>query len=199
MARRTFFRLVTGAVLLVSWSCGPQNDPIIPNLFGQLDRYPDMAVEDIYKFVHQAAFGNTHILEHDLDAKGNLMQEWESLDSTTSESLFEDLSPDGKVVRLNLRPYKAEGGDPEKVWSAMERSAAGGYEGQLAFDRWWNEIVEESAFGTVPIIPDDLKEYYDARQKEGFPPVHHSDEYKRLYQPSYRVLLKEEAERLGLK
>ena len=184
-------------VLFTLTSCGPQHGSILPNLRQELDRHPDMAVEDVYKFVHQAAFGNRHLLEHG-DAKLMLLQEWDEISADSTQPLVEDLSPDGQMVRLNLRPFKARGGNPDSLWTAIQRTADVEVPGEDAFQEWWQEIDEESQIGTIPVSVGDVREFYDARWKEGLPVVHHSPGYEKAYAPSYRVLVRSELTKLGL-
>jgi len=197
MARKTSFLTAAGLVLLVLSSCGPQHGSILPNLRQELDRHPDMTVEDLYKFIHQAAFGNKHVLEHG-DAHLLLLQEWDEITADPNEQMTEDLSPDGSVVRLNLRPFKAHGGDPDTLWTVLQRSGDAEYPGEDAFQDWWEEAMGEAKLGTLPVNPGEMQEYYDARWKEGLPAVDHSDEYETEYAPSYRVLLRSELKALGL-
>lgn len=178
-------------------SCGPNMPSIMPNLRAEQQRQPVEQPEDLYKFIHQAALGNAHMLEHG-DAKLYLLQEWDEVQPDPDEQMLVDLSPSGKVVRLNLRPFKARGGDPQDLWAAMERSAAASYDGTAVLEYWWQEAIELSAEGELPFNPEVLKDYISQRRTEGFPAVHHSPSYEARYQPSYRVLLREEAEKLGL-
>lgn len=163
----------------------------------ELQRQPSESPEDLYKFVHHAAMGNAHLLQHG-DARLFLLQEWDEIVADSAEQLIVPLSPDGRVVRLNLRPCKARGVTAEQIWSAIERSAAAQYGGAEWLERWWKEVVEQASRGNLDIPEDVLRDYFEERRAEDFPAVHHSPVYEMNYQPSYRVLLREEVEKLGL-
>jgi hypothetical protein len=45
--------------------------------------------------------------------------------------------------------------------------------------------------GTGSIQPDELKAFFDKMEAQGFPAMHHSEVYKRLYRPAYRVVARQ--------
>jgi hypothetical protein len=106
-------------------SLGCANEPISFHkiIVAQLQRYPAMQIEDLYKLVFQAAMGNEHLMADSAMVHNYLIKELESIQASTDEPLWEEISPDGQVVRLNLRPFKARQGDHRVLFQAMTQSA----------------------------------------------------------------------------
>jgi hypothetical protein len=188
---KSFLLLAAGvAVLLAAGGCRTPGDRMLPVVQEHLQRYPAMQVEDIYKLAHQAAFGNGHLITDEAGARAYLQSEFDSVTADAAAPLVEALSPDGSVVRVNLRPFKARGGDLRALGDAMLASAPRLRPQPASFDRWWQEIVDAAAAGAVPFDAAALRSFGAARKAEGYPAIHHSAEYESRYHPAYRVVLR---------
>ncbi|MEK6651010.1 MAG: hypothetical protein AABY75_08535 [Bacteroidota bacterium] len=184
-----FLALFCGAVFGIA--CSRSDNSILPVLKEHMRRHPDMQAEDIYKLAHQAAMGNGHLFTDTAGVRLYLLNEFDEVSADSSEPMIETLSPDGAVVRLNLRPYKARGGDTDRLFQAMLSSADRIHQDPELLERWWQEIVAESEFGTIPADKTTLRELFASMKAAGFPPRHHSETYEAAYAPAYRVLLRE--------
>lgn len=184
-----FLALIVGTVFWTA--CSRSDDSILPILKEHLRRYPDMQAEDIYKLVHQAAMGNGHLFTDTVGVRLYLLSELDEVAADSSEPMVETLSPDGAVVRLNLRAYKARGGDADLLYQAMRRSADRFHQDPAQLEHWWQEILAESEYGTIPVDKTTLRELFDSMRAAEFPPRHHSETYEAAYAPAYRVLLRE--------
>jgi hypothetical protein len=141
--------------------------------------------------VHQAAFGNGHLIDDEAGARAYLQAELDGVTADSSEPLIEALTPDGSVVRVNLRPFKAEGRDVKRLGDAMLASAPRLQPQPDRFDRWWQELVDAASAGAVPFDAAALRAFGAARKAEGYPAIHHSPDYESRYHPAYRVVLRE--------
>jgi len=150
-----------------------------------------MATEDAYKFVHQAAFGNGHLITDEASDRGYLVAELASVAADASEPLIDPISPDGTVVRVNLRPFKARGLDVTKLGDAMIESAKRIHPDRVSFERWWAEVVQASSRRALPFDAVALQAFGATKQMEGYPAVHHSAVYASRYFPAYRVVLRD--------
>lgn len=154
----------------------------------QLVLYPEMEIQDLYKLVYQGVMGSGHAISSEESAENWLREEIVS--STCSgimEELYEEISPDGRVLRVNLRPYMAAGGDTDRLLTAFIRTGREyrGSNEELVY--WWEFLSGlQSKF-----TKEQLAEYMDDRQREYFPAVHHSEKYRQLYFPFYRVTLRD--------
>ncbi len=160
------------------------------------DHYPNLNVEDLYKLLHQAVAGPAHSIEDPDMARQWLDREWDGLeDPLEAEEMFEPLSSDGQLVRVNLRPWRAAGLAPEVVLNAFVRTA-----GALPPDTVRIRIELDAISACSERISDDLglsalsaqaiRTFFDDQARDGYPAIHHSEEYSRRYLPAYRVVLR---------
>jgi hypothetical protein len=91
----------------------------------------------------------------------------------------EPLPPDGRFVRVHLRPYLARGGDAGALVAAFIRTANAA-RGDTAQFR-----CAELALAGVGV---EAAGYFAARRGAGFPAVHHSPAYEAAHGPAYRVV-----------
>jgi hypothetical protein len=164
---------------------------IVDRLREQLQRYPEMQPEDVYKFVHQAAFGNGHLVTDEAADRQFLAQEFAAVPADPSEPMVEAVTPDGSIVRVNLRPFKASGVSVEKLADAMIASAKSIQPKRDAFERWWGEVLDATSRRALPFDPVALRAFGSLKQIEGYPAIHHSATYAKRYFPAYRVVLRE--------
>jgi hypothetical protein len=162
-----------------------------------------MQVEDVYKLVYQAAFGNEHLMTDEGMARQYLLSELESVKADDTEPLIErinigpgeigQVAGNVSLVRINLRPFKAGHLDPERLVDAMLASARAFHPDPNMFERSWQEVVQSATSGSLPWTADALREFAEARKAEGYPAIHHSDVYNTNYHPAYRVVTTAEA------
>jgi hypothetical protein len=105
--------------------------------------------------------------------------------------VVDPISPDGRIVRVHLRPYLAAGGDTDGLLAAFVRTAQE-YHGTLEqLQRFWNYAVALAAAGQFPLSADPLTTFWEQMGAQGYAAVHHSAGYGRTYHPAYRVVLRE--------
>jgi hypothetical protein len=172
----------------VVFSCSSQNDPFQEIVQTQMQRYPEMQIEDIYKLTHQAAMGNIHLGIEPQILRNYLYSEWDKMNASDDEPLVEEISPD--LIRLNLRPFKARGGDPERLFEAMMLTAKSFRPDKEKIGQYWNVIEEMAEERLLPFPKGEFNSFFDKMRSADFPAVHHSEEYSKSYNPAYRVILK---------
>lgn len=160
-----------------------------------LASYPKTQPDDLYKLLHQAAMGSGHAIPSREAARQWMTREIETLQSSGSdfldEPLIEPLSPNGRLVRVNLRPYVRAGGDPELLSDAFVLTAERFKGDSLALDRFCMRVVELTREDALPFSPSELEGRFAELKQQGYPAVHHSNEYADAYRPAYRVVLRE--------
>jgi hypothetical protein len=159
---------------------------------------PAAEVEDVYKWLFQAARGGEHAAPSEEAARTWLEKEWATLGpSFPGEPLVVPLRPDGAVVRLNLRPFKAAGGDREALLRAFLQSARSLVPDPGLFVAAWRAFGRGlSGGGENGGDVGAFEELDRFSEKAGWPARHHSRGYAEARQPAYRVLTGEEADRL---
>lgn len=159
---------------------------------------PSASVEDAYKWLFQAARGGEHAVASEASARAWLEEEWAALGPPRpGERLVEPLRPDGLVVRVHLRPFRAAGGDREALLAAFLESARLFRPDRSLFVASWREL------GTLlpdrpgaPMTRADFAALDRAAEAAGWPAGRHGPGFERAHAPAYRVLTGEAAERL---
>jgi hypothetical protein len=190
MRKRT--TIIFAAALLAA-SCANEKSSFQKLITAQLQRYPAMQIQDLYKLVYQAALGNEHLITDSAMVHNYLIQELENVQADSNEPLLEEISPDGAVVRLNLRPFKAQHGDHRALFQAMMQTVRTFQKSQERLGRYLSDLEQMAASGDIPFETDAMQAFFREMREKGNPAVHHSAVYKKQYAPAYRILLKKYA------
>lgn len=158
----------------------------------------EIRIEDAYKWVYQATRGAEHAIPDEESARDWLESEWQTLNEPKpNEPLWQPLSPDGEIVRLNLRPFRARGGRMDDLLAAFVESSRKFDKNQSNLKAVWTELGKR--LKQKPIGAIRWKDWTSLDRKirlSGYPSIHHSESFKRVNQPAYRVLSGEAARRL---
>lgn len=154
-----------------------------------------MRATDVYKLLYQGVFGVGHLFGEDtwhrLEAEARVLR----LDEQPEEPLFEGISVDGSMVRVNLRPYLRQGLPLSRLFSAMEESAP--EKGRVEeFLKAWSIFKELVGSGRLMFDDEEIEELNRDLELGGCQPRHHSDAYRRAYAPAYRVVKREVFEQM---
>ena len=160
---------------------------------------------DIYKCLHQGEFGVAHTVDDPDRFRDRLNHELQGIRPASDEPVLENVSIDGSIMRVNLRPYRtlfAE--DTHKacdlLTEACLESAAipkGNSERFLTVldgFRDLNKTGELVAGNIVYAFPSEMVDRFFkgvgdlARRLGEIPVFSHSPVYRRLNSPSYRVV-----------
>lgn len=153
-----------------------------------LVRYPLLGATDIYKLLHQGAFGPGHVVTSQQAAAEKLMDELAELEADDSEEIEEPVDPRGVLVRVNLRPLVGSQRAAKSLAGALVESAAAVQpeprvlEARLSMAVGWLR-------GTHPALAEELELAAVEARTQGYPVRHHSRLYRLNYRPAYRVVL----------
>jgi len=157
-----------------------------------LSRRPGMEPRDIYKLIYQSVRGPEHMITSPSAFTERLTAEWESLDLAGSDPLWEAIRPDRSLLRLNLRPYKSRGSDLEKLVTACLETACRIWGTQAELEQAWEGFTSacrDRSFSGV--VLDQVEIFTSWLDANGYPAVHHSESYRSLYRPAYRLVAAE--------
>jgi hypothetical protein len=175
-------------------------DPVRQLIQAHLARYPELRISDVYKLLHQATFGSSEAVSKRASAQEWLQHELKINPPDPQEDLLESVSPDGSLVRLHLRAYQARGGKMKPLLDAVIRSAETAQTGrpELMAGRWaiFAGMVEEGVFDPEAIPPREVYLFGKVYAARNWAVVAHSPHFIRTYHPAYRVLTRDEAEKL---
>lgn len=167
---------------------------------------------DVYKCLHQGEFGIGHDVHDHAEFKDRLADELRAVPAIADEPILESIAPDDSIFRINLRPYKSLFADDDFtaacelltqicVESAkVDRGSIERFFETLSLFRELNNHGELAVEGTAYAFPGPLLDRFLkdivalARTLRSIPVLGHSDIYRYLNEPSYRVV-----EETGLK
>jgi hypothetical protein len=155
-------------------------------------RYSEWDVDDLYKLIHQAAMGSGHALTDESGVRDWLMQELAHLGSGPDESLIDPISPDGRIVRVHLRPFAMLHLQEEPLLQAFIRTAKAVSSSTERLTEYATVAVQLAEEGQFPFSGSRLIGHLARMRDNGFPAIHHSARYEQLYQPAYRVVAEEQ-------
>lgn len=151
-----------------------------------------MEAQDIYKLLYQGILGPEHLISSPAEFKAVLWAEYDTLGAAQDEALWEPVRPDGELLRLNLRPFKARGLSLDKLIDACLATARHAWDAPAELRKAWNVVVESCAGRRWPLqAPADFSNLTARLEELNYPPVHHSRQYVEAYWPSYRLLAAE--------
>jgi hypothetical protein len=145
-------------------------------------RYPEMQIQDVYKLIHQAALGSEHAVTDRHATRVWLEREIMQLDNKDAEPMIDPISADGQIARVHLRPFLAQGGDPEALLTAFIRTANEFHGNEQAVKNYW-DIATRLGFFPRAAMDSFIQ------SMQNYPAVHHSEIYNQRYRPAYRVVL----------
>ncbi len=157
-------------------------------ILNEIKSKPLMKEIDILKFIYQSEFGPGHLISDVKNAYEYLLLEIEKMSKTSNENLIDNLT--NNVIRINLIPYLNKGYDKKTLITMLAISASlikgSPYLYKLKIKRFLSLIEKYQLNYDCKLILELL----NYQQKNNYQPFSHSDEYKKGYEPHYRVLKK---------
>lgn len=150
-------------------------------IYQHLQTYPHMMIQDLVKLIYQNEFAGGHLIEDAQSSKEYLYSEGKDL-SHKNISLSEDIG--NNLVRLNLVSVRYHKIDLAEVNEWFVKTA-NSHHGDLASFKNKLELLTQLE---LPFPKTELVQYLDEYAKKGYPAIHHSEIYVKLYQPHYRVI-----------
>ncbi len=154
-------------------------------LLVHLNKYPEMQIQDAVKLLFQIEFGPGHLIENMNYAEKLLLDEIE----LTKDDVPEIVPVSESLVRLHLGSFAKE--DMPVLLNAMVKTAENIEPDLKRFYGLLNELKEMNVFDA-----DELDIFLNDYLKRSSLMISHSDHYRKMYQPHYRIIMKELAESL---
>jgi hypothetical protein len=161
--------------------------------------YPLLRAQDVYKLIHQGVFGPGHIITSAAAAHKALACELAALQvpspkdkgRSQKELAVEPIDPDGRLVRVNLRPLFGQVGSTDTEW-LVEALIESAKRAECDPDRMKRRLAAAVRWcrNNLPRQAAGLERMAARAEESGFPAFHHSPAYARAYRPAYRVILR---------
>lgn len=145
--------------------------------------YPRMQTADIFKFLYQSAFGCEHMVSNETAAVEYIRRESEGV---SGEGVRID-PLDGSYSRVHLSTL-SDGLRPETLGRLFCLSARREEQGLAALSEKLETVRGMISTGELPLPADEFGRALAEWEAQGFPALHHSDEFRASYRPAYRVI-----------
>lgn len=146
--------------------------------------YPNLQLQDIFKFLYQSAFGCEHLVSSLETATDYILKEFDGV-CYEPKNIIEDL--DGNYSRVSLA-YMKNGLSAStfgKIFVTSAKTEENGLE--ILIEKL--DVVKELIFSnSLPFTQIEFEKELSTWQKNGFPAMHHSEIFRDNYHPSYRVI-----------
>lgn len=148
------------------------------------EKYPGMKPQDAVKLIYQNEFGGGHIIKDPESSYLFLVREYEAVEHDDTLPLTEDIG--NGMCRLNLGALDPEKLSLRKLNDIFVRSAEI-HRGEIESFKRKLDVLREVDFG---FTKSELDDYISEYIMSGCPMVSHSENYRKLYSPAYRVVLR---------
>lgn len=159
-----------------------------------IELYPKCEPNDIVKLLYQSEFGCGHFVRSKEIAEEYLKREYEACMLTTEADAAREhpLTDEtgGMFVRVHLEPLALYGIPLSRLAELFVRSSeirTGSTDEMLKKLSLLKEICRQ---GKTPFDEEKLSGFLEKYIAAGCPAIHHSETYRRLYHPAYRVICK---------
>ena len=162
--------------------------------------YPDLRIEDIFKFLFQSALGCEHLVASEARAVAYIRQELTA--QSDAPSAAQSAAPrteglDGDYCRVHFS-WLQEGLRPETLGRLFCRSAKTEPAGRKALIQKLAVAQEMLREGLLPFTSEAFDCELALWREQDYPAIHHSEAFRNAYRPAYRVVAREYAELLPL-
>ncbi len=160
-----------------------------------LKKYPKSEITDVIKLIFQNEFGGGHLISDEKASLERIENELKTIKYDPKIPLTEDIG--NGIVRLNFAAVteKISAESINKCFIQSANEIKGSVE---SFESKISEIFALCEADLMPFSADSLKNYMENYKKCGYKPVSHSETYRNMYNPAYRIMKKEYADILEI-
>lgn len=149
-------------------------------------RYPYMEPQDVVKLIYQNEFGAGHFVKDEEQSMERLLEEYYRVCHDKDLPLFERIG--NGYVRCNFDSIKMKEELLPYLNGSFLLSAREGQGTKESFQRKLALLCRQAEKGLFRFGEAQLRSYLSSYEKAGFPIVSHSENYRKVYGPSYRVI-----------
>jgi hypothetical protein len=170
-------------------SGSPQLDDWMILLKHHLNRRPLMQPRDVFKLFYQGILGPEHLFGSATAFAERLYSEYETLVPNLDDPLFESIHPGQTLLRINLRPFKAARLELDPLLDACLRTGRRSWGFAVDLHNLWDSFTDIYGQGQLAAFtPDELTDFTAWLACRDYPAVHHSQVYRQVYLPAYRLV-----------
>jgi len=156
--------------------------------------YPNLEIQDIFKFLYQSSLGCEHMVSSLDDVILGISKEYDQL--RCNNDILIDLL-DGAYSRVHLN-YLNKGLCAKTLGKIVYSSAKTEPSGMIALKQKLEILKNLMGENKLPFSHNDFDGQLKKWGDDGYPAIHHSDAFRKEYHPSYRVIANKYARFLPL-
>lgn len=160
------------------------NQETIEHLIRHCEQYPSLNAEDMFKYIYQSAFGCEHLVTDEKNVLEYIKREYKDV-SKTDCPLIEPL--DGQYSRVHLSCLNG-GLKAETLAKLFLLSAKTEPDGMALLTQKIQVLKELVERGALPLDKECFNSKLDEWISRKCPAIHHSDDFRQVYRPAYRVI-----------
>ena len=163
-------------------------------LIAHVQSYPQSQIQDVFKYLHQSAFGCEHLVSSLDAAEAYINREYAQVDRA-APPLIEPLDGGYSRVHLSCLNTGSSAGTLARYFflsAKREPNAAVELTQKLEIAK---KLVSEHL---LPFSTEEFKSAVEEWKNTGYPALHHSDAFRNAYHPAYRVIANEFIPQLSL-
>ena len=157
-------------------------------LLAHFNRYPKMQIQDMVKLIYQNEFAGGHMISDEKSSLLRIEEECRAYKKCRGAFpySFEDIG--NGICRFYLAGFQEAGIHAETLNRFFTNSANTIRGDRRRFERKLHVLKACCRDSVLPYDTDALDEYIGMHRQNGYPPVSHSDAYRKAYCPAYRVV-----------
>lgn len=156
-------------------------------LIKHYQKYPELKIQDLFKYIFQSSFGCEHLVSSQAAASEYILLEREAFPSE-NEATVDTL--DGEYSRIPLSILDT-GLSAETLAALFLLSSKKEENGRALLEEKLAAMEELILEGTLPFCTNEFARAKNEWKASGFGALHHSEVFRKLYKPSYRVISNE--------
>lgn len=164
-------------------------DKILWRLSQHTNDYEGYQLDDAYKLVYQGCMGPEHAITSPDAVRQWLDKEWESIEASSHEGLYSDITIHYPIYRINLRAAKAFGITQAQIYNEFMGLARVFPKRPDLLRIIWKGVSQQIKDDDCIVWnPQDIDKFNVMILQNDFPPIHHSLEYNEKNKPAYRLV-----------
>ena len=150
-------------------------------------KYSMMQPTDAVKLIYQNVFGGGHLIRDPASCCNALQREYECTPQDPHAPLLESIG--NGLVRVMLNAIDSSDYSIQQLADDFIRSSEE-HQGNLSVFLMKLDILRKvTASGAFGFTSEELEAYLEEYKRAGYPMVSHSEQYRRSYNPAYRIVL----------
>ena len=152
-------------------------------IISHFNKYPNLKIQDLFKFLFQSSFGCEHLVSSLDKVKSYLNDEYNNI----KQSNFSIDSLDGNYSRVPLS-YIDKGLSIDTFSKLFYLSSKTEENGLLLLKEKLNVLCSLAKDNLLPFSINEVCDEINKWKEQNYPAVHHSNEFRSFYKPSYRLI-----------